>query len=289
MANNKCQHQCVNTIGSFYCQCRKGYQLDEVTGRCYDIDECEFDSLNNCGENSKCVNTVGGFYCKCLEGFDNGPNNQCVDINECSYYDMQREIQAVKKATRGVADQNSSSANNDLEMTSLQNSYHQYNFILAKVHGAPCSDEKMHTCVNTLGSFECLCPEGYETNPQSGLCQNINECLVHAPDEICHENEICVDLDGSYRCDCAEGFKREVYNNTDSSSLEMVCVDVDECNQVDDFGNKLPNPCNTITSECVNVKGGFQCKCKVGFKNSIDYWDDFGENLGSIFAKSAES
>jgi hypothetical protein len=30
----------VNYPGSFSCECRYGYQRDEISGKCLDIDEC---------------------------------------------------------------------------------------------------------------------------------------------------------------------------------------------------------------------------------------------------------
>ena len=32
--NGRCQHKCVNTEGSFYCMCKKGYKLAADERRC---------------------------------------------------------------------------------------------------------------------------------------------------------------------------------------------------------------------------------------------------------------
>ncbi|XP_072043779.1 uncharacterized protein [Amphiura filiformis] len=58
---------CQNNIGSFTCICRNGYR-DVSTGgvtRCLDINECNDDTLNNCGENAICVNEIGSHTCMC--------------------------------------------------------------------------------------------------------------------------------------------------------------------------------------------------------------------------------
>lgn len=34
VANGRCQHKCVNTEGSYYCQCRKGFKLAPDERRC---------------------------------------------------------------------------------------------------------------------------------------------------------------------------------------------------------------------------------------------------------------
>ncbi|XP_044184607.1 uncharacterized protein LOC114949673 isoform X9 [Acropora millepora] len=81
-----CQHNCVNTWGSFYCRCRQGYKLQADGKTCEDINECE---TQNGGCTHQCTNTPGSHYCKCREGttmsIDNktchepGINVRCTD------------------------------------------------------------------------------------------------------------------------------------------------------------------------------------------------------------------
>lgn len=58
-------------------------------------------------------------------------------------------------------------------------------------------------CKNLIGSFACICPEGYA---QIGTdeCRDINECADNS--NACR-NGFCVNLSGTYRCDCYDGFK----------------------------------------------------------------------------------
>ncbi|XP_072181951.1 hyalin-like [Diadema setosum] len=84
---------CVNTKGTFTCQCREGYlDLDPRNpGRsCQDIDECA--SVSDCHSNATCINTDGNFTCECNGGFDDQniayPGRSCEDvtppeINDC--------------------------------------------------------------------------------------------------------------------------------------------------------------------------------------------------------------
>ncbi|XP_074638593.1 uncharacterized protein LOC141897056 isoform X2 [Acropora palmata] len=81
-----CQHNCVNTWGSFYCRCQQGYKLQADGKTCEDINECE---TKNGGCTHQCTNTPGSHYCKCREGttmsIDNktchepGINVRCTD------------------------------------------------------------------------------------------------------------------------------------------------------------------------------------------------------------------
>lgn len=78
-----CKHTCINTIGSYYCKCHKGYKLSKIdNSTCYDIDECQHKSLNSC--NQICINEEGSYKCKCLSGYEMDKATQkCQDINEC--------------------------------------------------------------------------------------------------------------------------------------------------------------------------------------------------------------
>lgn len=79
--NRTCDHFCTNTIGSYKCSCREGYQVnhqDEAT--CSDINECSFGKV--CSHN--CLNTIGCFNCTCPEGHKlRYDGRKCLMINEC--------------------------------------------------------------------------------------------------------------------------------------------------------------------------------------------------------------
>uniref|UniRef100_W5L2V9 Sushi domain-containing protein n=2 Tax=Astyanax mexicanus TaxID=7994 RepID=W5L2V9_ASTMX len=57
-----CLHTCVNTAGSFRCECPRGYALSRDSRNCQDIDECE-GGFHNCTGEQVCVNTFGGHRC----------------------------------------------------------------------------------------------------------------------------------------------------------------------------------------------------------------------------------
>ena len=58
--------QCVNTVGSFRCECPPGQERDEDTNECREADECQQEGI--C-QNGQCVNTDAGYYCICNKGF----------------------------------------------------------------------------------------------------------------------------------------------------------------------------------------------------------------------------
>lgn len=66
--SSPCDHICVNTVGSFFCECFTGFELTSETS-CVDIDECAIGSPCVPFINTQCVNTKGSFLCACLPGF----------------------------------------------------------------------------------------------------------------------------------------------------------------------------------------------------------------------------
>ncbi|XP_075758388.1 adhesion G protein-coupled receptor E3-like isoform X2 [Pelodiscus sinensis] len=95
-------NSCVNTPGSYNCQCQPGYSPprgnswkpgDSHSLNCTDIDECS-ENPSICGLRSFCVNTPGNYSCQCNTGYSSPGGNSwkpgdnhtlnCTDIDECS-------------------------------------------------------------------------------------------------------------------------------------------------------------------------------------------------------------
>ena len=73
--------RCVNTDGSFRCECPVGYRLDPSGKVCVDSNECA-EEAGICG-NGTCNNVVGTFECDCAPGFAPGADGRCADVDEC--------------------------------------------------------------------------------------------------------------------------------------------------------------------------------------------------------------
>ena len=61
---------CINTDGSYRCECPKGYKLDRSGKKCVDDNECL--SMSNICGNGTCSNLDGSFECNCAEGYAPG-------------------------------------------------------------------------------------------------------------------------------------------------------------------------------------------------------------------------
>ncbi|XP_060710955.1 adhesion G protein-coupled receptor E3-like [Hemiscyllium ocellatum] len=186
--------ECHNTLGSFYCTCKKGYASESgetnftTMIHCRDIDECETDP---CGANATCTNTFGDFKCTCNEGFvsTNGERTftdqtvtQCQDIDECET--------------------------------------------------DPCGANA--TCTNTFGDFECACNEGFvsTTGERTFIdktvtqCQDIDECET----DPCGSNATCTNYVGGFECTCNEGFVSTTGERTFTDITITQCQELNRIN-----------------------------------------------------------
>ncbi|CAH1271562.1 FBN3 [Branchiostoma lanceolatum] len=71
--NGGCAHNCVNSIGSYHCTCRAGYQLSG-THDCNDVNEC---ARQNGDCDHYCVNTEGSYHCTCQLGYQLSGTTRC--------------------------------------------------------------------------------------------------------------------------------------------------------------------------------------------------------------------
>ncbi|XP_067259389.1 adhesion G protein-coupled receptor E5 isoform X2 [Chanodichthys erythropterus] len=104
-------------------------------------------------------------------------------------------------------------------------------------------------CLNTLGSYYCICDEGFESKPPNftadkGQCVDINECFKKKVE--CSSEKECVNTLGSYNCSCPKGYR------------DSECADNDECERTDVCGTN---------ANCYNYEGSYSCKCHQGYSN----------------------
>ncbi|XP_070543673.1 LOW QUALITY PROTEIN: fibrillin-2-like [Ptychodera flava] len=183
---------CINTDGSYRCECPMGYVLDDTEQNCIDDDECAA-GTNPCG-NGVCNNVDGGYECECDAGYDNGMDNTCKDIDECA-------LIGSECAFRCENTDGSYTCACPRGYTVLADGKHCGDLDEC----AADLDDCPYICKNLIGSYMCLCPEGLEPlESNMDICVDINECEVDPG--ICLNGE-CANLDGSYQCECNEGYE----------------------------------------------------------------------------------
>uniref|UniRef100_A0A8C0UNZ1 Fibrillin 1 n=1 Tax=Cyanistes caeruleus TaxID=156563 RepID=A0A8C0UNZ1_CYACU len=266
---------CINTFGSFQCECPKGYYLSEETRICEDIDECVAHP-GVCGPGT-CYNTLGNYTCICpLEYMQVNGGHNCMGI-----FLLHRQTRQCKSeagvasdvCTLGVSDIDECSNGDNLCQRNADciNSPGSYRCECAagfklSPNGAcvdvdeceqyPCGNG---TCKNTVGSYNCLCYPGFELT-RNNDCVDIDECSSFG--QVCR-NGRCFNEIGSFKCLCNEGYELTLDGKN--------CVDINECNED-------PNIC--LFGSCTNTPGGFQCICPTGFVLSDNGRRCFGKFMG---------
>ncbi|XP_030623194.1 fibulin-2 [Chanos chanos] len=226
---NLCQHQCINTYGSYMCVCFSGYVLQPDGKHCapetpddenrlkeHDLpaigptatplpstqtplhqDPCE----GNGPCKHRCTPVDGQPHCSCYHGFSlMADGHSCDDIDEC----------------------------------------------LTDTHTCQMNER----CVNTFGDFVCetqiVCPAGYQLN--NNICEDINECSLGTHN--CGMNFECHNIVGSFSCRpkprCSAGFTQDMQGH---------CVDIDEC-------RTIAQPCSPGFN-CINTVGSYTCQRKI--------------------------
>ncbi|KPP70786.1 latent-transforming growth factor beta-binding protein 2-like, partial [Scleropages formosus] len=227
--------RCVNSIGSYACQCYTGYSQVITQNRkfCQDVNEC--DMPNKC-PGSRCINTVGSYTCECDHGYALSSRGQCEDMDECKDPGVCPTGRCVN--TPGC-----------FQCQGCGPGFRAANGTCLDVN--ECQDEDVCThgrCANTEGSYRCICNQGFQPSTDNRSCQDVDECLRQ---ETCLHG-MCVNLEGSYRCICNLGYQ--------VSFDSKACQDIDECAAQ----NTCPN------GICKNTVGSYSCSCRPGFTWSAD-------------------
>ncbi|XP_041859588.1 fibulin-2-like [Melanotaenia boesemani] len=267
---NICHHKCVNTPGSFRCECFPGYVLQDDAYTCAEevVEEENrlregttsplppptqpIVPLNPCEGNDICeqqCTPVGGRpQCSCSSGFSlRADGRSCEDINECL---SSRACQFNERCI------NTAGSYSCQRLITCPPGYQLNNDICEDTNEC----EQNHNCgvgfecVNTHGSFRCnpkiRCPVGFNPDPQ-GICVDIDEC--GALTQPCGPGFNCVNTAGSYVCNrmiiCSRGYH--------ASSDGSRCVDVNEC-------ENNQNKCGE--GQCLNVPGSYRCECQTGYQ-----------------------
>ena len=124
--------------------------------------------------------------------------------------------------------------------------------------GSFCDEKQpgVFGCSCTAPGTDCvsntLCYDGfYYIN---GTCVDIDECI----DEPCSVNQTCINSYGTFQCvdHCPLGY----YLN----NFTRECQDFDEC-LVEN------HECDPLTTNCINLPGGYRCSCKSPNTQELDF------------------
>lgn len=266
---------CKEIFKTIECVCPSGFDGNPYV-ICEDIDECINDA---CGESAVCINTPGSYDCRCKEGYAGNPFVMCSKIQG----GICQDIYTCKCNSKVLC----------------PNGY--------SCEGGRCKNlcEEIK-CGPTAGcdAGKCLCPPGYEGNPNDlingcklkGQCNANTDCrdseicfqlgkglrkCVDACSKVqCGPNALCVGENHISHCICASGY----LGNADDLSvgcqveerIHKECNNDKDCKEgkvcsIDENGiNRCLNPCKNVACGLhelcqLDINHNPTCTCKDEF------------------------
>ncbi|KAM9212162.1 hemicentin-1 [Dugong dugon] len=222
---------CENTRGSYRCVCPRGYRSQGVGRPCMDINECE-QVPNPCAY--QCSNTPGSFKCICPPGQHLlGDGKSCAGLERLPDYGTR--YNSYNLARFSPVRNNYQPQQHYRQYSHLYSSYSEYRNSRTSLSRTrrtirkPCPegseashdtcididecenrDTCQHECKNTVGSYQCICPPGYQLMLNGKTCQDVDECLEQ--NVRCGPNRMCFNMRGSYQCidtPCPRNYQRD--------------------------------------------------------------------------------
>uniref|UniRef100_A0A1X7UBP4 Uncharacterized protein n=1 Tax=Amphimedon queenslandica TaxID=400682 RepID=A0A1X7UBP4_AMPQE len=225
--------RCINTLGSYRCQCQSGYVFNGDGYTCTDLNECTSGD-HNCQADIYCDNIVGDYKCRCAPGFRGNETDHhiCDDINECSVANGGCQQTCINTPGSYYC-----SCLSGYRLTNDNTTCQDIDECSEGTH--VCSSASNNHCINTIGSYRCDCNTGYQE--VNGVCTDINECATS--NGGC--SQICNNTQGSFFCSCLPGYQLD---------SRFTCGDINECDS--------NHGCHHA---CVNLIGGYKCDCFLGY------------------------
>ncbi|XP_070130839.1 signal peptide, CUB and EGF-like domain-containing protein 2 isoform X10 [Equus caballus] len=264
--NGGCVHDCWNIPGNYRCTCFDGFMLAHDGHNCLDVDEC---LDNNGGCQHTCVNVMGSYECRCKEGFFLSDNQHtCIHRSEEGLSCMNTNHGCSHICKEAPRGSVACECRPGFELAK-----NQRDCILTCNHG---NGGCQHSCEDTAEGPECSCHPQYKMHADGRSCLEPEDPAL----EVTESNATSV-ADGDKRV------KRRLLMETcavNNGGCDRTCKDTStgvHCScpvgftlQLDGKTCKDIDECQTRNGGCdhfcKNTVGSFDCSCRKGFKLLTD-------------------
>ncbi|XP_036181211.1 signal peptide, CUB and EGF-like domain-containing protein 2 isoform X7 [Myotis myotis] len=261
-----CVHDCLNIPGNYRCTCFDGFMLAHDGHNCLDVDEC---LENNGGCQHTCLNALGSYECRCKEGFFLSDNQHtCIHRSEEGLSCMNKNHGCSHICKEAPKGSVACECRPGFELAK-----NQRDCILTCNHG---NGGCQHSCEDTAEGPECSCHPQYKMHTDGRSCLEREDTAL----EVMENNATSV-VDGDKRvkrrllmetCAVNNGGCDRTCKDT-STGVHCSCpvgftlqLDGKTCKDIDECQNRNGG-CDHF---CKNTVGSFDCSCKKGFKLLTD-------------------
>uniref|UniRef100_A0A4W5RWH2 Multiple EGF-like-domains 6b n=1 Tax=Hucho hucho TaxID=62062 RepID=A0A4W5RWH2_9TELE len=193
--NGGCQHRCVNTRGSYHCECNPGFRLHVDARTCIVENPCH-DKNGGCQQD--CLVDGGKTHCDCRNGYKLAEDRKnCEDIDEC-----ESEQTGCAHGCHNTPGSFACLCDTAYELGADGRQCYRIEMEIVnscESNNGGCS----HHCQHSTGGPVCSCNQGYRLDDDLKTCVDLDEC---GEGSSCCEQD-CTNYPGGYECYCTAGYR----------------------------------------------------------------------------------
>ncbi|EHB13216.1 hypothetical protein GW7_11589 [Heterocephalus glaber] len=287
VVNGGCQQRCINTLGTFHCECDTGYRLHADERTCIKMDPCT--GGNGCAH--ICQNENGMPRCACHPGYQLSEDKKTCEALFCLFWKgIELEIVNSCEKNNGGCSHHCEheiggphcSCNHGHQLDSDKKTCIDLDECES---GEACCAQ---LCINYLGGYECSCQEGFvissdgcgcdaldddELEEEQELEVNFPGFLIQSPPQLLHY--VATSLTPSYK---------------DEEEEEKALQELTVLHEVVCLGGTFGHDCSLRCEDCMNggkcQEGRSGCSCPAGWGgvlcNETCSPETHGKRCGSI-------